>query len=80
MAHNIKVGETILAGNGYNKSPAGPVPDVQRGDCDRVPKEDYERTDRVGQAWIRRAVLAEAFAKSLESELEKKRNCLASGV
>lgn len=71
MINNIQTGVTVLAGSGRNKSPAGPVPDVERGDCDRNPATDYEVMDSTGQAWIRRAVLAEQFSKSLELELER---------
>ena len=70
---NVIAADIVLSGHGKNKAPAGPVPDVVCGDCDRNPAHDYAITDETGRAWIRRAVQAESFAKAIETELEKLR-------
>lgn len=85
MPNNLNLHIAEIAGRGRAQAPAGgAVPDVGPGDMHRDPSADYHRVNEIvneefsdageiAKAWIRRAYLAESFAKALEAELEKLR-------
>lgn len=54
-----------------------PVTGLLGDECLRQAEQDYELTNDVGKAWIRRCLMAEEFARSLEVELERLRKCPA---
>ena len=73
--------EMIISGIGSIHMPNSPVPPPTSHDMDLDPKVCYVPqwpiiSAELMQAWIRRAVHAEAFAKSLESQLEEARQQL----
>ena len=86
-ALEVAVSKAKIQGEGQVTLPDSPVPPVTFQDMGRNAAEDYEeandyewpRDTEILQAWIRRAVHAEAFARALEAELEKERTGASHG-
>jgi hypothetical protein len=76
--HRLTLPEGEWRGTGESSVPGSPVPPMEHGDAERQAAIDYAQFDHddefAGMAWIRRAVTAEAFARSLETSLEKLRS------
>jgi len=77
------VAKAKLRGQGTVSLPDAPVPPLRAEDMAHDPAHDYALAERSGACewltcWIRRAVHAEAFARALNTELEKLRET-ASG-
>jgi hypothetical protein len=83
--HRLTLPEGKWEGTGESSVPGAPVPPMQTGDAERQAAIDYAGIHngdfktvlgvrKAALAWIRRCVTAEAFARSLETSLEKLRS------